>query len=61
MVRSGPQCLDGDMGEPAAAGDSVPPPGVEDCRLVLPGVVRDPSREEDVCRSVGEYGRLFNV
>jgi len=52
MVRSGPQCLDGDMGEPAeAAGESGPPPAVEDCRRVLPGVVRDPSRDEDVWRS----------
>ena len=39
------------MGEPhEAAGESGPPPVAADWRLVLPGL-REPSKEEDVCRS----------
>ena len=51
MVRSGPQCLEGDMGEPQEAAEESGPPSVAaDWRLLLPRL-REPSKEEDVCRS----------
>ena len=52
MVRSGPQCFEGDIGEPLEpAGESGPLAAtVADCRLAPTGVF-PPSREDEDWRS----------
>lgn len=49
MVRSGPQCLEGDMGEPLEpAGESGPISAtVADCRLAPTGVLPPSMEDED--------------